>query len=97
MAVLGLHCCKGFSLVVASRGYSLVHELLVLVASLVAEYRFSGTQASVGVACQLSSCFSRARDTEFSRCGAQALQYVESSGIRDLNCVSCIGRQIPYQ
>ena len=37
--VLSLHCCEGFSLVVASRGYSLVHELLISVASLVAECR----------------------------------------------------------
>ena len=37
LAVLGLHCCKGFSLVVASEGYSLavVCRLLIAVASLV--------------------------------------------------------------
>ena len=35
-AVLGLRCCLGFSLVAASRGYSLVaeHGLLIVVASL---------------------------------------------------------------
>ena len=40
LAVLGLHCSAGFSLVVANRCYSLVvmHELLILVASLVAEH-----------------------------------------------------------
>ena len=39
-AALGLHLCAGFSLVVASRGYSLaVPGLLTAVASLVAEYR----------------------------------------------------------
>ena len=38
-AVLSLRCCTGFSLVVASRGYSLaaVCELLTVVASLIAE------------------------------------------------------------
>ena len=43
MAVLGLHCCTGFSLAVASRGYSLVamSELLIAVASLVAKHRLS--------------------------------------------------------
>ena len=39
MAVLDLHCCTGFSLVVASGGYFLVVllELLIKVASLVAK------------------------------------------------------------
>ena len=37
LAMLGLHCCKGFSLVAESRGYSLlaVLRLLIAVASLV--------------------------------------------------------------
>ena len=41
LAVLGLHCCSGFSLVVTSRGYSLVavQGLLIVVASLAAEYK----------------------------------------------------------
>ena len=40
LAVLGLGCCVGFSLVAVSRGYSLVeHGLLIVVASLVAEHR----------------------------------------------------------
>ena len=41
LAVLGLHCCKGFSLVVASRNYFLVvvPRLLIVVASLVVERR----------------------------------------------------------
>ena len=40
--MLGLPCCTGFSLVVASRGYSLVavHRLLIVVASLVVEHKF---------------------------------------------------------
>ena len=39
LAVLGLHCCEGFSLVTASGGYSLVvvPGLLVAMASLMAE------------------------------------------------------------
>ena len=47
LAVLGLHCCSGFSPVVASRGYSLVAvlRLLILVASLVAEHGLYSTQA----------------------------------------------------
>ena len=40
LAVLGLHCSAGFSLVVASGGYSLVAVcgLLIAVASLIAEH-----------------------------------------------------------
>ena len=40
LAVLGLHCCVGFSLVVAGRGYSLVTVLgfLFVVACLVGEH-----------------------------------------------------------
>ena len=41
LAVLGLRCCVGFSLVAASGGYppAAVHRLLTAVASLVAEHR----------------------------------------------------------
>jgi len=41
LAVLGLHCCGGFSLVAASESYSLVPvwRFLIVVASLVAEHR----------------------------------------------------------
>ena len=40
LAVLSLHCCAGFSLVVGSGGYSLVPvlELLIVVDSLVVEH-----------------------------------------------------------
>ena len=40
-AVLGLHCCT-WTLVVTSRGYTLdvIHGLLTIVASFVAEHRF---------------------------------------------------------
>ena len=42
LAVIDLHCCEGFSLVVPSRGYSLVSMcgLLIEVASLIVESRF---------------------------------------------------------
>ena len=41
LAVLGLHCCVGFSLFAESGSYSLVAvcRLLIVVASLVAEHR----------------------------------------------------------
>jgi len=44
LAVLGLHCYVGFSLVVASRDYSpvAVLGLLVAVGSLIAEHRLCG-------------------------------------------------------
>ena len=47
LAVLGLGCCYGFSLVVESRGFSLVAvlRLLIVVAPLVAEHGLWGTQA----------------------------------------------------
>ena len=51
--MLGLHWLAGFSLVVASRGYSLVavHRLLPAVATLAVEHRHSG----------FSSCSTRAQ------------------------------------
>ena len=54
LAVLGLHCCVGFSLVVTSRGYSLVvvHRLLIV------EPACWGAWASVVAAYELSSCCS---------------------------------------
>ena len=58
LAVLGLHGCAGFSLVVASGGYSpgANHRLLTVVASLDAEHGLSGKRASVVAACGLGSC-----------------------------------------
>ena len=49
MAMLGLHCCLGFSSVAASRGYSLVAVcgLLIAMASVVSERGLYGMQASV--------------------------------------------------
>ena len=40
LVVLGLCCCSGFSLAVASRGYALVAVSRLIVAFLVAENRF---------------------------------------------------------
>ena len=51
---------------------SATHELLILVASLVAEHRPQGIQASVVVACELSSRGSQALEHGVSSCGAQA-------------------------
>ena len=53
----GLSCCADFSLVVASKGYSMVAVcgLLTAVISLV-EHRLWDARASVIVACGLSSC-----------------------------------------
>ena len=50
--MLGLHFCAGFSLVLETRGYSLVGvcRLLIAVISPVAEHRLWGSQASVVVA-----------------------------------------------
>ena len=57
MAVLGLRCSSGYSLVVASGSCSrvAVHGLLIAVASPIAEHGHWGTQASV-VAMQGLSC-----------------------------------------
>ena len=72
LAVLGLCCCTGFSLVAASGGYSLVVSgLFIAVASLV-ERRLQGMQASVVVAHGLSSCDSQALELRLSSSGAEA-------------------------
>ena len=48
LAVLGLHCCVGFSLVAVSKGKSLVVvcRLLIVAASLVRKHRLQGAWAS---------------------------------------------------
>ena len=68
LAVLGLRCHTGFSLVVENGDYSLVaeHGLLFAVASLV------GTRASIVVARVLSSCSSKALEHRLNNCGAWA-------------------------
>ena len=78
----------------ASGGYSPagVCGMLIAVASLVAEHRLQGAQASVAVACGLSAWSSWALENRLM--GLVALQHVGSSQIRDRMHVSCIGRQI---
>ena len=95
LAVLGLHCSKGFSLVAVSGVYSpaAVHRPLCG-ASLVAEHRLQGAPASVVVACGLSSYSSQALEysLELWGIGLVALWQVGSSQVRDATCVSCFGR-----
>ena len=57
LAVLGLLCCEGLSLVVATGADSpfVVRGLLTAVASLVVEHSLQGARASVVEACGLSS------------------------------------------
>ena len=61
--MLRLHCCTDFSLVVASRGYSVteLHRLLIAEASLV-------SRASVVVANGLGSCGSWALEHRLGSC-----------------------------
>ena len=63
-----------FSLVLESRDYSLGarHQLLIAVASLVAEHRLQHAQVSVVTAHELSSCGSQALEHGLSSCAAQA-------------------------
>ena len=74
MAVPGLHCCAGISLVVESGGYSLVavRGLLTVEASLVVEHRLWGTGTSVVVARGLSSCGSQGLEHRLNSCGMWA-------------------------
>ena len=64
--MLGFHCCEGFSLVAASRGYCLVvvYGFLMEVSSLVAEHGLSVHG--------LSSCGSWALEYRLSSCGTWA-------------------------
>ena len=88
----------GFSLVVAKGSYSLVavHGLLIAVASLVAEDRLLGMQASVVSARGLSCCGSGALEHRLNSCDTISVGHVGPSGIGDQTCISCIGRQILY-
>ena len=69
LAMLGLHCCMGFSVVATSGGYSLVavHKRLPEVAYPLAEHGLQGMRASVVVAHGLSICSSQT--LELSSCG----------------------------
>ena len=93
--MLCLHCCSGFSLVAASRGYSLieVHGLLIVVAALVAEPGLWGLWAPVAV---VQFPGSRAQAQSLWPMGLVAPWHVESSRIGDQTYVPCIGRQILY-
>ena len=51
LAAPGLHYCMGFSLVLQSGGYSLVHGLIMAVAYLVAEYRLNSCGTQVQLPC----------------------------------------------
>ena len=96
LAVLGLRCSAGFSLVAASCGCSpaAVSGLLTELASLVAGRELEGQD--------FSSCGSWAQWWWFlgSRAQAQwwwlpgALRHLESSQTRDRTRVSCIGRWV---
>ena len=80
MAVLGLCCCAGFSLVEMSRGYSTdaMLRLLIAVVSLVAKHGLQGTLASVVVASRLQNTGSIVVAQ-----GLVALWHVGSSWIMD--------------
>ena len=81
MAVLGLHCCTGFPLVVGSGGYS-----LVAVRSLPSQWLLL-----------LWSSGSRMHGLlELWHRGLVAPQHVRFSWIRDQTHVSCIGRRLLY-
>ena len=64
----------GFSLVAASRGYSLVRvcRLFTVVAFLVVEHRLYNSRASVVVARGLRSCSSQALEHRLKSCGIAA-------------------------
>ena len=74
VAVVGLCCFVGFSLVAVSESYSTVAvlELLPGEASLVVEQRLSGAWASGVAAGVLSSCGSRAAEHRLSSCDTWA-------------------------
>ena len=91
LAMLKLHCCAGFSLAVASRGYPLdaVNGLLVAVASLIAEQGFWVPWASAVVAWAIEHRLSHLGCT-----GLVAPWCMGSSWTGDQTHVFCIGRQI---
>ena len=74
LAVLSLCCCRGFSLVAVSGGYSLAAACrrLIPVASPAAAHGLYDAWASIVAACGLSSCGSRALAHRLGSCGAWA-------------------------
>ena len=81
LAMLDPRCSAGFSLVVESRGHSLVavHELLIAVASLVVAHGLQATRAPVVTAPVLSSCSSQALEHRLNSCGLAAMQHAGSN------------------
>ena len=88
----------GFSLVVASRGYSLLqYKGFSLWWLLLLQSMALGMWASVVVTCRLSSCGSRALECRLNSCGTRGLvapRHVGSSRTRARTHVPCIGRPI---
>ena len=82
LAVLGLRCCTGFSLVVVS-GSSLQLQFM--------GFSYCGAQLEGMWVSVLWHVGSVAVGTDFL-----VLQYMGSSRIKDVTRVSCIGRQILY-
>ena len=73
LAVIGLHCYTGFSLVTVSGVCSpVVRRPLIVEASPVEEHGLQSTQASVVVIHGLSSCGSWAVEHRLNSCGAEA-------------------------
>ena len=74
LTVLGLHCSTGFSLVVASKSFSLavVQQLLIVLVFLGVEHRLWDPGASVVAARGCNSCSFRALEYRLSRCGPGA-------------------------
>ena len=91
LAVLGLLCCVGSSLVAVSRGNSLVEVcgLFIVVASVAAEHGLQGVRAAA-----VAAPGSRAQ--QLWLLGLVALWHVGSSQIRNPTCASCIGRWTLY-
>ena len=85
LAALGLHCCASYSLVAASRGYTLV----LTEASVCCRAWAQGSQASVAAALEhrLHSC----------GCGLSCPKPFGIFPDQGWNRVSCIGRWILYQ
>ena len=91
LTVLGLHCCRGFSLVAVIGGYSL--------SAVTQGSYWSGFSCcrvwALGHAGGLSICGSRALEHSLNSCGAWAelaQGIVESSQTRDRTCGPCTGR-----
>ena len=91
LAVLGLHCCRGFCLVMASRGYLLLYSGFSLLGLLL-------SWSTGSRSCRLQQLWLPDSWNRSSVVGVHGLSlwYVGSSQIRDWTRVSCIGRQIIY-